>query len=84
LREGFTIRRDSGTWVVEGIAAIRAVNLSDLTDPDAADFVAQRLVSTGIVAGLTEAGAAAGDDVKIGSIVFTFDPDAEGDEEAYT
>jgi GTP-binding protein len=83
LREGFTIRRDSGNWVVEGIAAIRAVNLSDLTDPDAADFVAQRLVSSGIVTGLIEAGAEPGDDVKIGSIVFTFDPSAEGDEESY-
>jgi len=83
LRDGFTIRRDSGTWLVEGIAAIRAINLSDLTDPDAAEFVAQRLVSSGIVEGLTEAGAEAGDDVKIGSIVFTFDPYAEGDQEAY-
>jgi GTP-binding protein len=83
LREGFTIRKDTGAWVVEGIDAIRAVNLSDLTDPDAAEYVAQRLVSTGIVAGLVEAGAETGDDVKIGSIVFTFDPDAEGDEEAY-
>jgi hypothetical protein len=27
--------------------------------------------------------AAAGDDVKIGSIVFTFDPEVEGEEEAY-
>ncbi|KAA3640880.1 MAG: GTPase ObgE [Armatimonadetes bacterium] len=84
LRDEFTIRQDSGAWVVEGIAAIRAVNLSDLTDPDAAEFAAQRLVSSGIVAGLIEAGAEAGDDVRIGSIVFTFDPDAEGDEEAYT
>ncbi len=83
LRAGFTIRSDSGAWVVEGIAAIRAVNLSDLTDPDAADFVAQRLVDSGIVAGLVEAGATAGDDVRIGSLIFTFDPDAAGDEEAY-
>lgn len=83
LRDEFTIRQDGGTWIVEGIAAIRAVNLSDLTDPDAAEFAAQRLVSSGIVAGLIEAGAEAGDDVKIGSIVFTFDPDAEGEEEVY-
>jgi len=83
LRDDFTIRQDSGTWVVEGIAAIRAVNLSDLTDPDAAEYVAQRLVASGIVAGLIEAGAETGDDVQIGSIVFTFDPEAEGDEEAY-
>ncbi|MDA2979377.1 MAG: GTPase ObgE [Actinomycetota bacterium] len=83
LRDEFTVRRDGAEWVVEGVAAVRAVNLSDLTDPDAADFVAQRLVASGIVAGLVQAGAVTGDDVKIGSIVFTFDPDAEGDEEAF-
>jgi GTP-binding protein len=83
LRDGFTIRRDAGAWVVEGIAAIRAVNLSDLTNPEAADFVAKRLEAYGIVRGLVEAGAVAGDDVRIGSIVFTFDPESAGDEEAY-
>jgi GTP-binding protein len=77
LREDFTIRRDSGEWVVEGTAAVRAVNLSDLTDPDAVDFVAKRLVRSGIVEGLVAAGAESGDDVRIGSIVFTFDPDLD-------
>ena len=83
LQADFTIRRDAEAWVVEGIAAIRAVNLSDLTDPDAADFVAKRLVRSGIVGGLIEAGAEPGDDVRIGTIVFTFDPEASGDEEAF-
>jgi GTP-binding protein len=81
LRDDFTIRRDGSEWFVEGIAAIRAVNLSDLTDPDAAEFVSQRLVSSGIVEGLRDAGAVSGDDVRIGSIVFTFDPDIEDDPE---
>jgi GTP-binding protein len=83
LRDEFTIRRDGSEWVVEGIAAVRAVNLADLTDPDAAEYVAGRLVSSGIVDALIGAGAETGDDVRIGSIVFTFDPDAAGDEEAY-
>jgi GTP-binding protein len=83
LRDGFTITRDSGEWVVEGIAAVRAVNLSDLTSPEAADFVAKRLVASGIVRGLVEAGAESGDYVRIGSIVFTFDPDEEADSEEY-
>ncbi len=77
LRDDFTIRRDTNVWIVEGIAAVRAVNLSDLTDPDAAEFVARRLVRSGIVDGLVAAGAQQGDDVRIGSIVFTFDPDSE-------
>lgn len=83
LREDFTIRRDAGEWVVEGIAAIRAANLADLTDPDAAAFVSERLVRSGIVDGLLEAGAESGDDVRIGSIVFTFDPDLDDPGELY-
>jgi Obg family GTPase CgtA-like protein len=69
--------------VVEGTSAIRAVNLSDLTDPDAAEFVAKRLVRSGIVDGLVAAGAESGDDVRIGSIVFTFDPDRDMTPEQY-
>ena len=83
LRDDFTIRRDGPEWVVEGTAAIRAVNLSDLTDPDAAEFVAKRLVRSGIVDGLIAAGAESGDDVRIGSIVFTFDPDQDVIPEEY-
>ncbi|MCL1595627.1 MAG: GTPase ObgE [Actinomycetia bacterium] len=83
LRDDFSIRRDGGEWIVEGIAAVRAVNLSDLTDQDAADFVAKRLVRSGIVDSLINAGAESGDDVRIGSIVFTFDPDREAEAEEY-
>jgi GTP-binding protein len=81
LRDDFTIRRDGPQWVVEGLAAVRAVNLSDLTDPDAADFVSQRLERSGIVQGLRDAGATSGDDVRIGSIVFTFEPELDEDED---
>ena len=81
MRDDFTIHRSAGKWIVEGIAAVRAVNLSDLTDPDAADFVSKRLIRGGIVDGLIDAGAESGDDVEIGSIVFTFDPASEPDEE---
>lgn len=83
LQENFSISRQGSVWVVEGTAAVRAANLSDLTDPDAADFVAKRLVRSGIVDGLRAAGAEPGDDVRIGSIVFTFDPDGETDEEGH-
>lgn len=81
LRDDFTVRRDGPEWVVEGIAAVRAVNLSDLTDPDAAQFVSQRLERSGIVQGLRDAGALSGEDVRIGSIVFTFGPDLDADSE---
>ena len=85
-REGFILHRPLGTafqiegsdgdWTVTGRAARRAVNLDDLTNPDAADLVAKRLVVSGIDAALREAGVVSGDDVRIGDIVFTYDPDA--------
>lgn len=81
LRDDFTIERIGSEWVVEGIAATRSINLSDLTDPEAADFVSQRLVRSGIVQGLRDAGASAGDDVRIGTIVFTFDPETDESED---
>jgi GTP-binding protein len=81
LRDDFTVRRDGPEWVVNGLAATRAINLSDLTDPDAADFVSHRLERSGIVEGLRDAGAVSGDDVRIGSIVFTFEPEVGDDQE---
>lgn len=81
LRDDFTVTFESGEWIVAGIAAVRAVNLSDLTEADAAEFVSNRLVSSGVVQGLIDAGAKPGDDVRIGSIVFTFDPQSEDHEE---
>jgi GTP-binding protein len=76
LGAAFTIDRRGDEWVVEGRTAARAVNLDDLTNPDAADLVSKRLVGTGIDGALREAGAEPGDDVRIGALVFTYDPDA--------
>jgi len=76
LGSSFRVDRANGEWVVGGRAARRAVNLDDLTNPDAADLVAKRLVASGIDAALQAAGAVSGDDVRIDDIVFTYDPDA--------
>ncbi len=81
LGSSFTINRVDGTWVVAGRAAERAVNLDDLTNPEAADLVAKRLVATGIDGALRGAGTQPGDDVRIGEIVFTYDPDATDETE---
>ena len=72
----YTITRDDAGWVIAGRAAARAVNLDDLTVPEAADFAAHRLTTLGVDNALRAAGAVAGDDVRIGTLVFTFDPDA--------
>jgi GTP-binding protein len=79
MAEPFTIAREDEGWVVTGRAAERAVNLDDLTVPEAADFAAKRLTGLGIDGALLEAGAVPGDDVRIGDIVFTFEPDVIGE-----
>jgi len=80
LAPGFSIHREGDTWVVVGRAAERAVNLYDLTVPEAADFGARRLARIWVDKALRDAGAVAGDDVRIGDIVFTYEP-GEGEAE---
>jgi GTP-binding protein len=80
LPPSFSVRRLGDEWVVEGRAAERAVNLADLTVPEAADFAASRLRRLGVDEALAAAGAQPGDDVRIGTIVFTYDPDLGEDE----
>ncbi len=79
LRSTFAVKREGDTWVVSGRAAERAVNLADLTVPEAADFSAKRLAYLGVDAVLEAAGAVAGDDVRIGDIVFSYTPAIDDD-----
>jgi GTP-binding protein len=81
LPPSFAVNRRGEEWVVSGRAAERAVNLDDLTSPQAADFAAVRLRRLGVDDALAEAGAVPGDDVRIGDIVFTYDPDVADDAE---
>lgn len=78
---GFSVRRKSGRWVVEGKAAERAIALADLTVPEAADFAAQRLDRLGVDDALREAGVEPGDEVQIGDIVFEFREEPALDED---
>jgi GTP-binding protein len=86
LPDGYSINRIGDEWVVSGRAAERAVNLDDLTVAEAADFASKRLARIGVDQALVDAGAVVGDDVRIGDIVFTYDPlrdDEEEDEEQF-
>lgn len=74
LGAGFVVTRDAATWVVSGRIAERAVNLNDLTLPEAANLVATRLTRIGVDDALRAVGAIPGDDVRIGGLIFTFDP----------
>jgi GTP-binding protein len=71
----FTISREGDAWRVSGRSAERAVAFADLTMAEAADMAARRLARLGVDSALEEAGALAGDEVRIGDIVFEFEPD---------
>ena len=70
--DALEIRRDDdGAWVVLGREALRAVALSDLTNPQVITELQRRISRLGIDRALARAGARTGDVVRIGS--FTFD-----------
>jgi GTP-binding protein len=73
--EGYKVVRDeTGTgWDVIGREAIRAVRLSDLTNPEALDEAHRRLKSLGIDRALARAGAKHGDTVRIGKLEFDYE-----------
>jgi GTP-binding protein len=73
--EGYKVVRDeTGTgWDVIGREAIRAVRLSDLTNPEALDEAHRRLKSLGIDRALARAGAKPGDTVRIGKLEFDYE-----------
>ncbi|QGG95695.1 GTPase ObgE [Actinomarinicola tropica] len=74
--EGIRIERgDDGSYVVVGRQAERAVNLSDLTNLDALDYAQARLKRLGVNKALARAGAQEGDTVRIGRLVFDYEPD---------
>ena len=71
----FELHRRGDDWELTGKAVSRAVNLADLTIPDAADLAAERLRRVGVYAALEAAGAIPGDTVRIGALEFEYLPD---------
>ncbi len=71
--EGFRIERhDNGSFTVIGRQAERAVALSDITNPDAADYARDQLKRMGVEKALARAGATEGDTVRIGGFEFDY------------
>ncbi len=64
-----------GEWEVLGRPALRAVRLSDLTDPAALDHAHRRLEAIGVNKALRRAGARDGDLVHIGDLSFHYEED---------
>lgn len=74
--EGVRVERDgAGGFRVLGRAAERAVALSDVTTPDAIDYIHHRLSRLGVTKALARAGAQEGDLVHIGGLSFEYEPD---------
>lgn len=80
LGPGFSVEREGDVWVVTGVPVERAVSFSDLTAAEAADMASRRLARLGVDEALRDAGARAGDEVRIGKLSFEFLPDY-GEEE---
>jgi len=73
---GFSVHREGEhEWRVTGRAAERAVALADLTEPDAAAYVQQRLSRMGVERALARAGATDGDIVRIGGVELSYEGD---------
>jgi GTP-binding protein len=68
----FAIKREGRAWRIEGRAAERAVRFADLTLAEAADLAARRLAGMGVDEALAAAGAAEGDEVRIGELTFEY------------
>jgi GTP-binding protein len=74
--EGIRIaRHDDGSFEVVGREAVRAVALSDLTNPEALAVARERLSRLGVDRALARAGARNGSVVHIGGFSFDFETD---------
>ena len=67
-------RGDDGAFVVVGRPAERAVAVNDLTNADALAYVHDRLRRIGVDRALARAGARPGDLVRIGAMIFEYEP----------
>ena len=74
--ESISVERLGGSeWEVHGRQALRAVRLSDLTDPEALAHAQNRLDSIGVYKKLRSEGARDGDVVYIGDLSFEYEED---------
>ena len=74
--EGLVVERaNDGSFVVRGRPAERAVAVTDITNPQALDYVQHRLRRLGVDRALARAGARDGDTVRIGGFTFDYERD---------
>jgi len=68
-------RGEDGIWEVLDRRVARVANLNDLTNPDALDYLQDRLKRMGVNRALTRAGVRDGEPVRIGRLEFTYEQD---------
>ncbi len=75
--DDFAVRRVPDGYVVTGERVERWVRMLPLEDRGAARYLQGRLRRAGVERALIGAGARAGDEVQIGEVVFTFEPELD-------
>jgi GTP-binding protein len=73
------VQRENGAWRVTGLAPERAVVTTDIDNEEAVERLQRKLVQMGVEKMLEQAGAKAGDEVRIGQVAFDFEPEKKGD-----
>jgi GTP-binding protein len=66
-------RGDDGAWEITDRRVARVANLNDLTNPDALDYLQDRLKKMGVDRALTRAGVRDGEIVRIGRLEFEYE-----------
>ena len=69
------VSREDGAWRVRGRRAERAVATTDMDSEEAVELLQRRLIGMGVERMLAAAGAARGDEVRIGDVAFEFEPE---------
>ncbi len=68
-------RGDDGAWEVLDRRVARMANLNDLTNPEALDYLHDRMKRMGVDRALTRAGVREGETVRVGRLEFTYEED---------
>lgn len=71
------VEREEMAWRVHGRRAERAVATTDLDNEEAVSRLQERLIRMGVERLLEDAGARAGDEVRIGESAFDFEPESQ-------
>ena len=76
--EGYRVERRGSGLAVVGRTVERVVAMADLTNPEAAGYVRERLRRMGVEDALRAAGVRTGQEVVIGKLVFEWEEDHDG------